>query len=375
MHVPIANARNTPTLGLHLLYQQRVDSGEIQDDAAQREVLQRLQALADELNKQQDTPGLLGRLLGKTTPSPKGLYIWGNVGRGKSMLMDLFFGAVKVTQKRRIHFHAFMQEVHGRMHQLRQQGHDPVVVLAQQIAQETRLLCFDELQATDVADATLLYRLFDGVFAAGVVVVSTSNRPPASLYTGSVQKERFVKFIALLESQMEVLSLSSAVDYRMIQLKSLEKVYFSPLGAATDAALEAAIAHLCEDCTPTPDTFMVHGRTVPFLLYSESMGAFTFHQLCEEPLGAADYLAIARRLDTVILRGIPQLGPEKHNEAKRFVTLIDALYDHKVVLICTADAPPEALYAKGDGHFEFQRTVSRLVEMQSQRYLTASQIS
>ncbi len=350
------------------LYQQRVDSGDIVDDAAQREVLKALQALADALAKPKET-GLFGKLFAKAPPAPQGLYIWGNVGRGKSMLMDLFFQEVRVEKKRRCHFHAFMQEVHARMHQLRQEGLDPVVVLAQQLAEETRLLCFDELQATDVADATLLYRLFDGLFAAGVVVVSTSNRPPASLYTGSVQRERFGKFIGLIEGHMKVMSLSSATDYRHMQLKSLEKVYFWPLGAEADEAVEAAIAHLCDDATAHKDEFVVQGRHVPFTLYSQSMGAFTFQQLCEQPMGPADYLAIAKRLDTVILTGIRKLSAEGKNTAKRFVTLIDALYEHKVVLVCTAEAPPEALYSEGDGSFEFKRTESRLAEMQSSNYL------
>jgi cell division protein ZapE len=299
----------------------------------------------------------------------RGLYIWGNVGRGKSMLMDMFFSEAQVEKKRRIHFHAFMQEVHARMHALRQEGSDPVVVLAQQLADETRLLCFDELQATDVADATLLYRLFDGLIGAGVVIVSTSNRPPASLYTGNVQRERFDKWIALLEGHMRVMPLSSATDYRHVQLKSLEQVYFWPLGEAADAAVEATLRHVCDDCRPQRDEFVVQGRHIPFTLYSQSVGAFSFAELCGAALGPADYLAIARRLDTVVVTGIPMLSADKRNEAKRFVTLIDALYEHKVVLICTADAPGDALYPEGDGSFEFRRTASRLAEMQSHNYL------
>lgn len=350
------------------LYDAKVARREIHDDAAQREVLEQLQALADQITDYRE-PGLLGRLLGKIVERPKGLYIWGNVGRGKSMLMDLFFAHVPETKKYRIHFHAFMQEVHGRMHELRQQGSDPVVVLAQQLAKETRLLCFDELQATDPADATLLYRLFDKLFAAGVVVVSTSNRPPGSLYTGTVQKERFVKFIQLLEGHMRVMSLSSEVDYRMVQRRSLEKVYFWPLGKAAEEGLAQAVDHLCTDCPPERGQLVVQGRHIHFTQYGEKMGVFTFHQLCEEPLGPGDYLAIAKRLDTVVVTGIPKMGAEMRNASKRFVTLVDALYERKAVLLCTADAPPEQLYAEGDGHFEFQRTVSRLVEMQSARYI------
>ncbi|MBY0406121.1 MAG: cell division protein ZapE, partial [Rickettsiales bacterium] len=255
------------------------------------------------------------------------------------------------------------------MHQHRKAGKDPVTTLAAELAKEAQLLCFDELQATDPADATLLFRLFDGLFAQGVVVVSTSNRPPASLYTGGVQKERFAKFITLLEARMDVRALSSPTDYRYMQLKSVEQVYFWPLGAETNAKINDTIQYLCDDCTPRQDEFVVQGRHIPFTLYSGSMGVFSFRELCASALGPADYLAIAKRLDTVVLTGIPKLSAEMRNEAKRFVTLVDALYEHKVALVAAADAPPEQLYAEGDGHFEFQRTVSRLVEMQSRKYL------
>lgn len=345
-------------------YDERVAQGRIKDDAAQRGVLGLLEALNKALK-----PKKTG-FFAKKKPV-RGLYIWGNVGRGKSMLMDLFFENSPVKDKRRIHFHAFMQEVHARIHQLRQTGlGDPVMLLAKEIAQETSLLCFDELQATDPADASLLHRLFEGLFNGGVMVISTSNHPPKSLYTGGVQRERFDKFIALIEEYMDVAPLSSPADYRHMQMKSMQRVYFFPLGAEADAFL----AHMLERLNvakPKKDTLSVHGRNTPFTLYNEDIGRFSFAQLCETALGAADYLALAKRLDTLILTDIPRLTPEQRNAARRFVTLVDALYENKVKLIATAETAPEGIYTEGDGSFEFARTVSRLAEMQSESYLQA----
>jgi cell division protein ZapE len=362
---------------LALRYDQMVAGGTIHNDDTQRVILDALQALSHQLNRHAAAPPrprLLHRILGRkgAAAAPPGIYIWGNVGRGKSMLMDLFFENAPVTRKRRVHFHAFMQEVHQRIHQLRSQpGYrgDPVAQLARDIAHETRLLCFDELQATDPADASLLHRLFSGLFDHHAVIVSTSNHPPASLYTGGVQRERFAKFIALIEDKMQVLALSSSSDYRMTQIKSLRKLYFYPLGKEANRFIDDIIASVAADDKPQQGTLSVHGRTTRFTLYGQSIGRFTFAELCQKNLGAADYLALARRLDTVIITGIPELSPEQRNEAKRFVTLIDALYEHKVRLICTASVPPEGLYKGGDGSFEFRRTASRLAEMQSAQYL------
>lgn len=356
-------------------YHQLVQSGEIKDDEAQKNVLSLLDNLNDAL-AMQATAGTFDKLFRKQAhDEAKGMYIWGGVGRGKSMLMDLFFEHAPVERKRRVHFHAFMREVHARIHQLRQSGQrgrdgsDPVVILAQQLASECSLLCFDELQATDVTDATLLYRLFQGLLEAGVVIVSTSNHPPASLYTGGIQRERFGKFISLLEENMQIAALSSPLDYRHLQLKSMNKTYFTPLGPEADAFIDQAIAQLCQHEKPSHGTLTIQGRTLHFNLYDQSIGRFTFYDLCETPLGPGDYLAIAKHLDTLILTGIPKLPAEKRNEAKRFVTLIDALYEQKVQLLCTAEVLPEQIYSEGDGAFEFQRTVSRLTEMQSHKWM------
>ncbi len=349
-------------------YEARVESGLIHNDEAQRNVILHLERTLAHLR---ESTGAFHKFFGLGLP-PEGkinLYIWGSVGRGKSMVMDLFFDAAPTTNKRRVHFHAFMQEVHRRLHNYRQNksGADPVVTLARDIAKETSLLCFDELQATDVADATLLHRLFEGLFNAGVVVVSTSNHPPASLYTGGIQRERFNKFVALLKEQMQVISLQSQSDYRYLQLRSLQKTYHA--GAGAEAFINEILEHLNAKTDPVYDLLIVQGRSLSFMFYGEGIGRFSFRELCEQPLGAADYLALSNRLDTVILTDIPALPPEKRNEAKRFVTLIDTLYERKIKLICTATTEPEGIYAEGDGSFEFARTVSRLVEMQSANYL------
>jgi cell division protein ZapE len=366
-----ADSTDTPIMAA---YEARVESGLIQDDAAQRKVIAHLERTLAYLR---ESTGAFHKFFGLGLP-PEGkvnLYIWGSVGRGKSMVMDLFFDAAPTTNKRRVHFHAFMQEIHSRLHFYRSNGErgkngaDPVVMLARDIARETSLLCFDELQANDVADATLLYRLFEGLFNAGVVIVSTSNHPPVSLYTGGIQRERFGKFISLLKEKMEVVSLSSPSDYRYLQLRGLQKVYHPSLGESGAGFISEVLEHLNARTDPTYDLIVVQGRSLNFMFYGDGIGRFTFRELCEQPLGAADYLALANRLDTIILTDIPALPPEKRNEAKRFVTLIDTLYERKIKLICTAATEPEKIYVDGDGSFEFARTVSRLVEMQSANYL------
>lgn len=353
---------------LHERYEQLIREG-LRDDAGQRTVVAELDVLVAALSG--GKKGLLS-IFGKAPSVPHGLYIWGNVGRGKSMLMDMFFTAAPVAKKRRVHFHAFMQEVHARIHVLRQrEAGDPVAIIAREMADEYRLLCFDELQATDVADASLLFRLFEGLFAQQVVVVSTSNHPPATLYTGGVQRERFDKFIALLNTNMKVVALSSPADYRHLQLKDMRQTYFHPLGREADRFVAQTLERICPGHRPKRETLNVHGRELTFDLYDDSIGRFTFAQLCESALGPADYLTLAQRLDTLILTGIPALPPEKRNEAKRFVTLVDALYEANVKLIATAETEPAGIYGQGDGSFEFHRTVSRLAEMQSTKYLEA----
>jgi len=342
-------------------YAALVADGRLQSDKAQAEAAGRLQALAEALG-------------GRKRKNVPGLYLWGNVGRGKSMLMDLFFVHAPVEKKRRVHFHAFMQEVHARIHAIRgtpeyrKGGADPVMVLVQHLAGELQLLCFDELQATDVADASLIFRLFEGLMEAGVTIVSTSNHPPETLYTGGVQRERFAKLTSLIREKMEVVALTSPHDYRQNQAHALHRSYFWPLGLDAGRFVEEALNALAPGEKPQKKMLPVQGREVAVTLYGEGVARASFADLCETALGPADYLAIAQAAETLILTGVPLLTPEKRNEAKRFVTLIDTLYEAKARLLMTLAAPPAQLYPAGDGSFEFQRTVSRLAEMEGERY-------
>ncbi len=354
-------------------YDRLVAAGELRLDPDQAAAAARLDALAGSLAA--PAPGLLGRLFGKAASTPRGIYLWGGVGRGKSMLMDLFFASATVAPKRRVHFHAFMQEVHAAIHAHREGHHDdPIPPVAAQVAASAKLLCFDEMQVRDVADAAILSRLFTALLDAGTTVVTTSNRPPADLYKDGLNRQLFLPFIALLEARLDVVGLNGPVDYRLARLGG-GPTYFVPNGPAATAALADAFFRLTdypvEDRAHVPsETIDVGGGRTLFVPKSlKGVAVFSFSRLCRAALGAADYLAIARRYHTVILVGVPRLSPELRNEAARFVTLIDALYEASVKLLIAADAPPDDLYPAGDGSFEFERTASRLAEMQSAAYL------
>ena len=318
---------------------------------------------------------MFARLFGSESDGPAGVYLWGGVGRGKSMLMDLAFDHTDVEPKRRVHFHEFMIETHHRLRDARQSEEgDPIEPVAEQIAAEARLLCFDEMQVTNPADAMILSRLFGKLLEQGVKVVTTSNRPPCDLYKGGLNRELFLPFIQLIEQRMLVVDVNGPTDYRLDRLEGVE-VWHVPNGAETTAALSRAFFQLTdypvEDRAkvPSEELDVGGGRTIHVPKSLKGVAVFSFKRLCGEPRGAADYLAIPRRYHTVILVGIPVMGPEMRNEAARFVTLIDALYEHKVKLLAGADAEPAGLYPSGDGSFEFQRTVSRLEEMRSAEYL------
>jgi len=350
--------------------------GLLQPDPAQQLAIERLQSLYRALLHYQPETGFRGWLArfglaenggGHT---PVGLYLCGPVGRGKSMLMDLFFRSVPIPHKRRVHFHAFMLEVHDRIERERRaETGQPIAKVSQDLAGEAALLCFDEFQVDDIADAMILERLFRALFDAGVVVVATSNRAPDELYEHGLQRERFLPFIALLKQKLYVLELDSGRDYRLARLHG-KPVYHHPLDEAAHEALEHAFAELTDGASAASATLTVKGRPLAVPRAARGVAWFAFADLCANPLGAADYLAIAERFAAVIVEGIPRLSPQQRNEARRFNILIDTLYEARTLLIASAEVPPENIYIAGDGTVEFRRTVSRLIEMQSEEYIT-----
>lgn len=348
-------------------YRAAVKRGDIARDRAQEGVARALDALAQRLSHYRGPrKGVFG--IGAKT-APRGLYIHGEVGRGKSMLMDLFHDSVSGPPKRRAHFHEFMQDVHAQVKHLREtHPGDPLPRVARAIADEALLLCFDEFHVSDIADAMILGRLFGALFDLGVVVVATSNRAPDALYKDGINRQLFLPFIAMLKKKLQVMSLDGPMDYRLAKAKGFD-TYLTPLGPATDAKLDAAFRSLTGFDAGKPQTLKVQGRKLVIREAAKGVARASFAELCGQPLGAADYLTLARTFHTLVLSGVPQMGPAERNEAKRFVTLIDVLYEQKVKLVCGAAASPDALYPQGDGAFEFGRTASRLIEMQSPDYL------
>lgn len=347
------------------IYEARVAAGTLRADPAQHALLVPMEELRAWLEANADRRvGLFAGIFARPVVPPRGLYLWGGVGRGKSMLMDLFTEATDIRQKRRVHFHAFMQEVHRGMHVARQQGvEDPLAPVAEAVAREVRLLAFDEMQITDITDAMIVGRLFEKLFAAGIVVVVTSNRPPQDLYLKGLNRPLFLPFIAMIEERLRVVELESPTDYRQHRLAGAQ-VYFHPARTAT-AEIAALWADLTGGAPEAALTLRVNGRDLVLPRFANGVGRATFWDLCARPLGPADFLAIAEAVRVLILEDIPQLSMENYNEAKRFVILIDALYEAKVRLVCSAADVPERLYLEGTGAFEFERTASRLREMQS----------
>jgi cell division protein ZapE len=364
-------------------------AGQVHSDPAQEKVVARLQVVHDQLLALQKQPvrqGFLARLgfggSDKPGEGPHGLYIWGPVGRGKSMLMDLFFADAPVTRKRRVHFHEFMLEVHDRLHRRREElaakgappESDTIVPIAKALAAETRLLCFDEFQVTNIADAMILGRLFETLFEEGITVIATSNRAPDDLYKNGLQRDRFMPFIELVKRRLEILELGGGQDYRMDRMRELD-MYLTPLGAWATKKLDEAFRTLADGADGEPRVLRTHGRDVDVPRAAPGVAMAHYLDWCARPMGAADFLCIAEHFHTVILAEIPRMGPDNRDKAARFVTMIDTFYEKKVKFICSAAAAPNKLYIEGDGAFEFERTVSRLMEMQSPEYLALEHIA
>lgn len=359
-------------------------AGKISPAPAQELAVEKLQVLHIHLQHYHaagangDEGGVFARFFARggrrRAPPPQGIYIFGDVGRGKSMVMDLFCDTAPVANKRRVHFHAFMLEVHAAAHAFRQtpedrrRGDDPIPPIAADIAAKATLLCFDEFQVTDVADAMILGRLFTELFRLGVVIVATSNRPPDDLYLGGLNRELFLPFIELFKERLDLLHLAGAIDYRMARLTRMP-VYYTPLDAESEAAIDTAFRSITEGEPVRPMRLEVQGRGLDVPRAAVGVAAASFAELCVRPLGAADYLKLAECFHTLVLSSVPAMTRAERNEAKRFAILIDALYENRVKLICSAAAPPDRLYPAGDGSFEFQRTASRLIEMQTPEYL------
>ena len=340
-------------------YAQRVAEGLLHSDEAQQAVLPEFERIHADLAR----PVKKG-LFRKAPPPPKGLYLWGGVGRGKSMIMDLFVEHLTVPV-RRVHFHAFMQEIHAAMHDARKKGvEDALAPVANAVAAEVKVLAFDEMQITDITDAMIVGRLFEILFAKGVVVVTTSNRVPDDLYKNGLNRQLFLPFIEIIKEQMVVWEMISPRDYRQDRLKGAP-VYFSPVNEDSRQKLREIWEHLSGG-EAAPLVLKVKGRDVELPAFRNGVARASFFDLCGKMLGPGDYLAIAEAVKVLVLEEIPRLGRSNFNEAKRFVTLIDALYEAQVRLICSAADEPESLYIEGEGVFEFERTASRLREMQSE---------
>jgi cell division protein ZapE len=369
-------------------YRALVAEGRLAADPSQRLAAERLQDLWVKLRGYDPEPtqastGLFARFLrrkaaeGSNESRPNGLYLVGEVGRGKSMLMDLFFEAADVRLKRRIHFHRFMQEVHGRIFAWKRanpDGDDPIPPLADSLAAEAVLLCFDEFQVNDIADAMILGRLFQALFDRSVVVVTTSNIPPDELFKGQPGRDAFLPFIEILKRHLDVLVLESGRDFRRARLRGMP-TWHVPADGRAERALDLAFAELTGRAKPREEHLVVTGRTLVVPLAAEGVARFDFEALCGRPLGAGDYLALATHYHALVLDGIPRLSPDNFDEARRFIVLIDALYDHRVKLVASAGAMPDQLYQRGEGAKAFERTASRLEEMQSQDYLALAHLT
>ncbi|MEO1038892.1 MAG: cell division protein ZapE [Pseudomonadota bacterium] len=344
-----------------------VAEGRLEADGAQAEAAEHLTQLSAHIARWKGGRGGLFR----KRRAPRGLYLWGGVGTGKSLLMDLFFEAAPIRAKRRVHFHAFMQEAHAALAEERRGGGaDPLPRVAARLAKSVRVLCFDEFHVVDVADAMILGRLFEGLFERGVVIVATSNRHPGELYKDGINRPLFLPFIDLLQSRLDIMRLDSGRDYRLERLEAAP-VWYAPLNPEARRAMDAAFDRLTLGAKPRACALTVHGRAVDIPREAAGVARFTFEEACGRPLGPADYLLIAENFHTVMLDSIPLLRPTQRDRAARLRILVDALYEMRTKLVASAAAEPFELYPEGDFAFEFERTASRLMEMRSHDYLAA----
>lgn len=356
-------------------YQELVVKHHLHNDLAQVEVLGHLQQLLNRMQQQSPLRRIrLPSVNRKPHHNDKSLYIFGDVGRGKSMLMEFFFQACPIQRKRRVHFSAFMLEVHEFIHQWRQQHNsDPIAAYAKHLKKSTWLLCFDEFNVTDIADAMILTRLFEHLFAQGLVFVATSNYHPDDLYQNGLQRALFLPFIQQLKQAAHVLELVAKEDYRLTHFKALKQIFYVGLDSAAESFLQKSFAALTNHAKTEETVLFIRGRQVHFKAAHGDILYSSFEELCHRALGAADYIKIAQIFNTVFIANIPQLSKENRDQARRFVALIDALYEQKVKIICTAAVPVDQLY-QADGVFEFRRTQSRLMEMQSEKYIQSESL-
>jgi cell division protein ZapE len=337
-------------------------------DEAQRHAVVRLQRLYDALLESETRKNrFVHKLFGRKQHSVRGLYLWGGVGRGKSFLMDVFFSSVPLEHKKRVHFHRFMQEVHAELDTIKHHA-DPLVIVAQRIAQQARLICFDEFHVSDIADAMLLGRLLRELLQQGVVLVATSNHKPDELYMHGLQRSRFLPAIVLLKERLEVVEIDAGIDYRLRMLERVRAYHF-PLDEAAEADLAGVFSSLAGGEGGNPVSLEIEGRQIATKRVAPGVVWFEFQTICGAPRGQADYIEIARRFHTVLISGIPKMVPEQAAEARRFTWLVDEFYDRRVKLIVSAQVPPQELYPGGPHADEFNRTISRLTEMQTRQYL------
>lgn len=360
-------------------YQADLEHPDFSHDPAQEQAVRALEDLHQRLVRASAEPppraGLLSRIgLGarprQTWPRLKGLYLWGGVGRGKTYLVDIFHDSLPFPEKRRLHFHRFMQMVHHRLRDL-ERVQDPLDVIAREFARDTRVLCFDEFFVSDITDAMLLGGLLRGLFREGVTLVATSNIPPADLYKDGLQRERFLPAIDLLKEHTDVMEVAGDTDYRLRFLEQAE-LYHSPLDEAAEEVLNEEFVHLAPDTPEFNTELQVEGRSIQVRGLADDVAWFDFAAICDGPRGQADYIELARTFHSVLVSNVPALDENRENQARRFIAMVDEFYDHGVKLILSAEVPLESLYQGKRLQFEFERTRSRLQEMQSQAYLAGA---